>query len=134
MVIINASALLAFSALSLGTLLLPGCSSSDDNGGSDPVSECKSLTASECMKFYQCFTDDERAGQEDTVGTSESDCEAKISADQCGTADTTCDSGKTYHADKAEQCIKDFKALSCDQFRAFMSATDLPASCNDVCS
>ncbi len=130
----NASRVLACLAFGLVSLSLSGCGSDDDES-SDPLSVCKRLAKTECSKFYECYSADELAdpGVQETVGTSQANCETKLIAEQCEGEKLACDDGKTYHGDNAEQCAKDFDAFSCSQFKTLGSSTDTPKSCDDIC-
>jgi hypothetical protein len=49
----------------------------------------------------------------------------------CTATMVACDSGQTYHADKAEACLTGYKALSCTDIMATTLPT--PAVCEQVC-
>jgi len=81
---------------------------------------CKSATAAQCRKLFACLPD---AGQS-RYGT-ESWCEA---ASDC--TDSTC---HNFDSTKANQCLADIDALSCDalsESQYFVS----PPTCLVVCS
>ena len=114
--------------LGLVTSALPACSSTDS--GTDAASECKRLYSVECKKFFSCLSADDQKTAVDDIGTSEADCESKMSGD-CSTM-TRCDTG-THHGDQAEKCVDAFDAFSCDEFLNLGKTTAAPAACDEVC-
>lgn len=127
----------SISVVLFGFLAAGGCSSSDDSS-SDPVAECKKGASTICSKFFSCFSQAELDLLVDTVGNNKADCITKWEGpDQlnCTPEGVKCDSGKTYHADKASECESQFEAFSCTEFKGFATgATATPAACDAVCS
>jgi hypothetical protein len=115
----------------LGLFAVVGCGSDDDKGGGagTPAEACKSLVATVCAKFFGCFTKEEQMAAAAIIGNNEADCRTKFEQDQCGAEMIKCDSGETYSSSKAQECIDQYKALSCDELK---SGTE-PAACNSVC-
>lgn len=124
---------------SLTWLAVPGCGGggSGSGGSSDPVAQCKQLATTICSAFFGCFTKAQQEAAVDTIGDNETDCVTKWeSADElnCTTEGVKCDSGQTYHADEANECVQQFEAFSCSQFMGFAAGTtDTPAACNEIC-
>jgi len=59
--------------------------------------------------------------------TSTADCTSQMQASTCAGTSSPCALGKTFHSDKAQQCIDAFKSFSCT------STTAKPDVCNQVC-
>ena len=139
----------------LGASLL-GCSKSDPAA----TKLCNDYAAATCERFFTCGADDiaaavaAAAARNDDLSTSDctpkqvdkpsyfptrfacyqsaADCTTKEQAKMCSdVADTKCDDGETYHADKAQDCVSDWQALTCDQITAF---TDEPIVCKEICT
>jgi hypothetical protein len=121
--------------LLLGALVVGGCGGDDDEGGgSDPLSNCKKAVAEICSKFYGCLTDAELDAIRafvPGVGNNEADCRTGFEGDSCSEQMLKCDSGTTYSAAKANECISQYKSLSCDEFAD--PATMTPAACEQTC-
>lgn len=115
-------------ALGFGLLPLNGCGS--DDSGSDPVAQCKEIMAALCSKFFGCLSAQDLQDAAAIVGNNEADCRTKYNS-QCTSESVKCDSGTTYHASAAKECVSQFKALSCDEFMS--DTTAQPAACDQVC-
>jgi hypothetical protein len=95
-------------------------------GGSLPFANaCQKMTETLCAKAFSCGPDSSLSS---TVSqyASQAECVSGLLAmcsDNAG-----CDAGKTYHGDKAKQCLDQYAALSCSDF------DHEPAVCKEVCS
>ena len=106
------------------------CSSSDSSSN-DPVALCKELSATQCQKYYSCYSADELKASVDDVGTSQADCVKKFDAECTGEA---CNAGLTYHGDFARTCVDEYAKLSCSQVIALNDGTAAPpTACTKVC-
>jgi hypothetical protein len=115
----------------IAVLIIGGCGGSDDNAAATPAAACKGITTEICSKFYGCFTDEELTAAAAIVGNNEADCRTKFEGDSCSTEMLKCDSGKTYDSAKANECVTQYKSLSCAEFKN--PATQTPAACDQVC-
>lgn len=115
----------------LGLFAVVGCSSDDKGGGSagTPEQACKTLVSALCSKFFGCFTKEEQMAAAALIGNNEADCRTKYEQEQCGAEMVKCDSGETYSSTKAQECIDQYKALSCDEVKDGTT----PAACDAVC-
>jgi hypothetical protein len=133
----------------LGVSLL-GC------GKSDPAATklCNDYVAATCERFFTCGADDIAAASGgDTSGSdctpkqpgkpgyfpasfacyqSASDCTAREQRKACtDVASTRCDDGETYHANKAQDCVSAWQALTCDEIKNF---SQQPIVCAQICT
>jgi hypothetical protein len=102
------------------------CTDSPLSGGSLSYEDaCKKMATAVCSKAFACGYDSELS-----IYVSEYSSEAAcISEIQTGCSENQgCPTGKTYHGDKAKQCVTEFTALSCSNLG------DQPAVCEEVCS
>jgi hypothetical protein len=102
------------------------CTDSPLGGGSLSYEDaCKKMATAVCSKAFACGYDSELS-----IYVSEYSSEAAcISEIQTGCSENQgCPTGKTYHGDKAKQCVTEFTALSCSNLG------DQPAVCDEVCS
>jgi len=121
------------SLLLFGVLAVGGCGGDDDDG-TDPLTTCKAMVAEICSKFYGCLTEaqlDLLRGLQVNVGNNEADCRTGYEAQECNEQMLKCDSGETYNAANASECVSQYKSLSCDEFAN--SATMTPAACEQIC-
>jgi hypothetical protein len=112
-----------FTLAILGLLGAAAC----DDGDISYQDACKEMAAAVCDKAFNCGSDSPVA-----FYTSQYESQAKCTSEEkavCTTTDTGCDSGETYHADKAKQCVDGFTALSCSELEG-----DFPAGCSEVCT
>jgi hypothetical protein len=119
--------------MSLVTLLMvAGCGDDDaDSSTADPATACKAIVAETCSKYFGCFTEAELSLAAATIGNNESDCRTKLGGTSCTAQKLKCDSGKTYSASKASECLDQYKSLSCDEISD--PATADPAACEQIC-
>ena len=121
--------------LLLGALVVGGCGGDDDEGsGSDPLSNCKKMVAEICSKFYGCLTPEQLdviRPFEPNVGNNEADCRTAYEGDECSEQMLKCDSGTTYNAAKANECVSQYKSLSCNEVAGGGATT--PAACEQIC-
>jgi hypothetical protein len=140
----------------LGASLL-GCSKSDPAA----TALCNQYTAATCERFFTCGADDLAAAEADAEADatgdlwnsdcttqqahkpayfpasfacypSVADCTAHEQAKACSdVADTACDQGETYHADKAQDCVSAWQGLTCDEIKAFSTQ---PIVCSQICT
>ena len=108
----------------LGSLL--GCSSSDAGTAQDQTAQCKSIAVTECKKIWEC----EPAGSlsASQFGAGEASCETLWSKD-CGNP-MPCQDGYTWDFANGDECIKEFGALTCDQYTTL---TKPLTACDDAC-
>ena len=124
--------LLAVAACAVGVWMFGACGSDGGSGGvSDPVALCKDVKGTLCDKIFNCFTKDELNLLKDTFGLNATDCRDKL-GDPCTADSSACDSGETFHADKAQTCSDGVKTLSCNDIK--MDQIPLPAACDLVCT
>lgn len=119
--------------LGLGLFPLNGCGG-DDKGSSDPVELCKQAAQAVCSRIFACYSAEELDAASATVGNNEADCVTKIGGKDgfnCTTEGVKCDSGETFRADKANECIDQFQSLSCRELKSETSST--PAACEQTC-
>jgi hypothetical protein len=119
--------------LASGLLPLNGCGG-DDDGGSDAVALCREAAATLCSKFFGCYTKEQLSAATALVGKDEADCVAKYtSSDQfnCTVEGTKCDAGETYDSGKANECVSEFKAITCSEITSGNIST--PAACEETC-
>jgi hypothetical protein len=106
---------------------LVGCSSNSDAGdGPDQASQCKAINATQCKKIWECESGASLPASQ--FGTDEASCEQLRNMD-CNDP-MPCQDGYTWDFANGDQCIKDFSALTCDQYNAL---TAPPTSCADAC-
>ncbi len=104
---------------------LTGCGS-----GTSFVTYCNDYQAEICAKVFQCTNPP--PPDPSIWGTSVTDCTAMMKAANCATASNTqpCPVRESYHPDKADACLADLKAATCDAFNAGFSSSN----CSAVCS
>jgi hypothetical protein len=114
-------------SLVLGLLAAAGCGSS----GSDltPQTACNEEIAALCNWASRC-------GGQSTLAamggyTSVSDCTSKMQATECAGTNSQCDSGKTFHADKAQACVDGTNSMACPT--SSNSSPPTSAACDQVC-
>lgn len=108
----------------VGSLL--GCSSSDSTAGQDHTAQCQAITAAECKKIWGCNSAADLPASE--FGTDEASCEKVLGAD-CSDP-MPCQDGETWDFANGDECIKQFGAVTCDQYNAM----DTPiAACENAC-
>jgi len=64
--------------------------------------------------------------------TSVQDCITKMQASQCTGTNAQCDTGKTFHTDKAQQCIDGTNSMACPSSSS-STTPSTPAACDQVC-
>ena len=122
--------LLSLSVLSLTIGLGASCGSSDSS--MSETEACNQLVATLCTKMFNCYTAAELTLVQSTVGLNVADCKTKLGAQQCNADAVKCDIGETYHADKAAECVTQYKGLSCTDIKTVPMPT--PAACDLICS
>ena len=106
-------------------------------GGDDtasPREACEDASRVTCSKLYECLTESERMAA--MLPATEAECVTSYNTMfDCAsqTAETACDAGETYHADKASQCVDQIDGLSCETVRTGDIDAAAPA-CNEVCT
>jgi hypothetical protein len=125
--------LLAVLACGLGIWAFGACGSSGDGTGgvSDPVEACKQVKAVTCDKIFGCFTEAELDAAQPIIGLNATDCRDKLQP-PCTPDNSNCDSGETYHADKAQACLDGVKTLSCNDIKK--DPIPKAAACDQVCT
>jgi hypothetical protein len=101
-------------------------------GGPSPKEACEELVKVVCSKIYECFSEEERAAA--GFPATEAGCVTELNADAgCAsqTEENTCDAGETYNASKADDCIDQFSALTCQQL--ISGGDDVAPACDQVC-
>ena len=124
--------LLAVAAFGMGISAFGACGGGDGTGSvSDPVSACKENIAVTCDKIFGCFTKEELDAAQQVVGLNATDCRDKLGV-ECTPDKSNCDSGETFHADKAQSCLDGMKTLSCNDIKK--EPIPKPAACDQVCT
>jgi hypothetical protein len=128
--------LLAVAACGVGIWAFGACGGGDGDGAgsiSDPVEACKQIKATMCDVYFSsgCFTKQQLDAAQPTIGLNATDCRDKLEP-PCTPAQANCDSGETFHADKAQTCIDGLKTLSCNDLAKNPIPT--PAACDQVCT
>jgi hypothetical protein len=125
--------LLAVAACGVGIWSLGACGGDSSSGSSisDPVDGCKQGNQVLCDKIFKCYTKDELDRLKDGIGLNSSDCTTKFNA-QCTPEMQNCNSGETFHADKASECLDGFKTFTCDDIKRDPLVS--PAACDQVCT
>ena len=127
--------------------LAAGCSSETDGGTpgaggttgpggtADATTLCNELATAICSKLYGCYTAEELVTVSKVAGQDEAGCITKWVTDLgCATDPTDCEAGQTYNSAKAQECVSDYKALTCAGFMGFLMGTaPKPAACNEAC-
>jgi hypothetical protein len=108
------------------TLALLGCGSD----GSSGVELCNQSGQATCDKIFDC-PEGEPARAD--VGGTKAACVAMWNT-ICSATGGACPSGRTYRADRAQQCATDTKAVTCSQLDSTSGTVPLPAACSEVCS
>ncbi|MET0594548.1 MAG: hypothetical protein ABW133_17745 [Polyangiaceae bacterium] len=122
----------AVAACAMGVWMFGACGSSNSGGGaSDPVGLCKEVKGTLCDKIFNCFTKAELDLLKDSFGLNATDCRDKLQP-PCTPDQSNCDSGETFHADKAQACADGVKTLSCNDIK--MDTIPTPAACDLVCT
>ena len=119
--------------LALGLASVPGCGSDDDSSSSSTVALCKSLMTELCSKFYGCLSKEILDAAPDTFGNNEADCRTLWIGDQCSSQAAKCDSGEKYDSSAGNECLSQFKSLSCSEADLENGGFTPPAACNQVC-
>jgi hypothetical protein len=133
----------------LGTGLV-GCGSKSDPAA---TALCDQYSAAICERYFTCGTTDlANLSSGDTslsdctpkqpakphyfparfaCYTSASDCTDKEKKNTCSdVADTVCNVGESYHADKAQDCVTAWQALTCDDVTNGVQ----PIVCSEICT
>jgi hypothetical protein len=116
----------------VGMFAVVGCGGDDDEKGGDtstPIAGCNAFADATCKKIFGCFDEAVLDLLAEQFGNNESDCKTKLKKEGCTEAETQCDSGTSYDAAAANECLKQFNALSCDELSDPSTAT--PAACED---
>jgi hypothetical protein len=116
--------------LALAGVTVGGC------GGSPPSTFCKDYANLVCRRSFECYDAATQATQAfvDMYGASEAECDSKLSASFCATltdAKPCQDSSMSYHSDKADACINDTRAASCQTITGGSFSSD---NCDKICS
>jgi hypothetical protein len=103
--------------------IAPGCGSNSND--LTPQQACNDVIGAFCDWTNRCAG----AAGLTALGnyTSTADCTSQMQANTCSGTSGNCASGKTFHSDKAQQCIDAFKLFSCTP------TTAQPDVCNQVC-
>ncbi len=116
-------------------VLSAGCGGDDDDKELTPVEACEQVMGVLCDKFFDCLTQEQLTALSSVVGLNSADCKTKFIADSCSTTNTMCDSGETYNASAASQCLDGYKAYSCNNILGYADgSTPDPAICDQVCA
>jgi hypothetical protein len=105
-------------------------------GGRSPVTFCNDFAAEVCAREFECQDDatKQSAAFIQTYGANQAECDSKLKSNTCATVtnDKPCaDSTIKYHPDKADSCISDLKAASC---QTIVGASFTSGNCDNVCS
>jgi hypothetical protein len=114
----------------VGMFSVVGCGGDDDKAGdtSNAVAGCKTFADATCAKIFGCFDKAVLDLLAEQFGNNEADCKTKLKS-ECTDTKTQCDSGTSYDSAAANECLKQFNALSCDELSDPATAT--PAACED---
>jgi hypothetical protein len=118
-------------SLAVGVFGVAGC-----HGGPSPTAFCAQYEEGVCARAYECYDASTKASQAfvDQFGVTQTECAAKLKAKYCGfvTDSHPCTSDTMrYHSDKADACLVDLKAASC---QAFTSDPSVSSNCDNICS
>ena len=111
--------------LVFGALGSAACGS-DDKGNETVTYEaaCQSGAAAVCSKVYSCNDNPPPL----LWGHNEADCRTKLEQNQ-NCEKKQCPSGTTYNQAKAQECLDQYRSLTCDQASSLIP----PAACNAIC-
>ncbi|HEX8951739.1 MAG TPA: hypothetical protein VF945_07825 [Polyangia bacterium] len=104
---------------------LAGC-----GGGTSFATYCDNFQAEQCAKVFECTNP---PPPDPTMwGVSVAQCTAMLKSANCANASSgqPCPGRETYHSDKADACLVDLKAATCDAFNAGFTSSN----CASVCS
>jgi hypothetical protein len=104
-------------------------------GDMDEIEFCNEAQSALCGKLHNCLpaaVKDDPAVKA-AIGLNAGDCTVKFRAEQCNADKAKCMSGKSYHADQAENCLGGLRNLSCTDIQD-LSNIPTPAACNLVCT
>jgi len=107
--------------------LVGGCGGGDFSA----VDACKDVVSKECSLFFSCLSEAEKQAAQGSIGLNSSDCRTKLEVN-CTQERVACGSGETYHEDKAQACVNDFKTFTCADVSG--TAITMPASCGQICT
>jgi hypothetical protein len=114
--------------------LLGGAGCGSD--GLNPREGCEQLMVVLCHQIYTCFSPAEIS--DEGFPATEAACVMILQTDaQCAqeTDENACSAGQSFNPEKAESCVNQIDALSCEQVRG--TGTDLMVaapSCAQVCA
>ena len=96
---------------------------------------CQQEVSALCDKMFNCFSKDVLDAAKSQLGLNAADCKTKFNASECNADNIKCDLGKTYQADKAEECVNGVKNLSCNDIQSIVTTGKVPtpAACDLVC-
>jgi hypothetical protein len=103
---------------------------SDDKGNETvtPEAACQNEVATICSKIWSGCVDNPSATPL-IWGLNEADCRTKYVQDRCSASMVECGAGKTYNQAKAQECLDQYKAMSCDQLKKLVA----PSACGATC-
>jgi len=100
-------------------------------GSSSNNELCQQSIEATCDKIFTCAEGEPARAD---VGGSKSACVNDMAILCAGASSATCPSGKSYHADKAQQCVDETKSATCAASFDSSGFAILPAACSEVCS
>ncbi|HVY27643.1 MAG TPA: hypothetical protein VHB79_13910 [Polyangiaceae bacterium] len=115
--------------LVFGALGSVACGSDDDgNETVTPEAACQSEVATICSKIWGGCVDSPSSTPV-LWGLNEADCRTKYEQNRCSAAMVECGAGETYNQAKAQECLDQYKAMSCDQLKKLVP----PSACGATC-
>jgi hypothetical protein len=110
------------------TLAVAGCGSGSGSG----ESLCNATIQASCDKLFTCAEASDQARSD--AGGSKAQCVTDMGIFCAGASTGSCPSGKSYHADKAQQCADQTKSATCAASFDSNGFLASPAACMEVCS
>jgi hypothetical protein len=111
------------------TLAAAGCGS---GSSSSAASLCSETIQASCDKLFSCAEASDMAKSDS--GGSNAQCVTTMQIFCTGASSGTCPSGKSYHADKAQQCADETKNATCAASFDSTGYLKAPDACSQVCS
>ena len=109
------------------------CSVEGDGTGESPSETCSRIAGVICQQLFECYSPDERAAA--MFPASAEDCLTQMEGDlECASqrVDNQCEAGMSYDPARAEDCVAEYEALTCEVVREGITDADTP-SCAQVC-
>lgn len=114
-------------------LHIGACSVEGDGAGEPPSETCNRIAGVICQQLFDCYSPEERVAA--MLPASEEECLAEMKGNlECASqrVDNQCQAGTTYDPARADDCVAEYEALTCDIVREGITDADTP-SCALVC-